>query len=181
MQKLSDGLFLLLKFFAASCLGVMIVLVFGNVVLRYAFDSGIAISEEISSWCLTWMTYSAGLIALRNHGHLGFDSLLKKFPSIAQRFLLALANLLMIAIMLMFLQGSWLQTGINLGNKAPASGLSTGLLYGIGIVFSVIAIAILLGDLYGIVTGRLGSATSSEAREALAEVAAHENGQGETP
>lgn len=127
------------------------------------------------------MTYSAGLIALRNHGHLGFDSLLKKFPSIAQRFLLALANLLMIAIMLMFLQGSWLQTGINLGNKAPASGLSTGLLYGIGIVFSVIAIAILLGDLYGIVTGRLGSATSSEAREALAEVAAHENGQGETP
>jgi TRAP-type C4-dicarboxylate transport system permease small subunit len=177
VQKIFDGLFLLLKFFAAGCLGVMIVLVFGNVVLRYAFDSGIAISEEVSSWCMTWMTYTAGLIALRNHGHLGFDTLLKKFPPIAQRFFLALANLLMIAIMLMFLQGSWLQTVINLGNKAPASGLSTGLLYGIGIVFSAIAIVILLGDLYGVVTGRLGSATSSEAREALAEVAAHKNHQ----
>jgi TRAP-type C4-dicarboxylate transport system permease small subunit len=155
----------------------MIVLVFGNVVLRYAFDSGITISEEISSWCLTWMTYTAGLVALRNHGHLGFDSLLKMFPPVVQRFFLALANLLMIAIMLMFLRGSWLQTLINLDNKAPASGLSTGLLYGIGLVFSVIAVAILLGDLYGIVTGRLSSTTSSEAEEALAEVAAHENNQ----
>jgi TRAP-type C4-dicarboxylate transport system permease small subunit len=61
---------------------------------------------------------------------------------------------------------------INLDNKAPASGLSTGLLYGIGIVFSVIAVIILLGDLYGIVTGRISSTTSSEAEEALAEVAA---------
>ncbi|MDR1709625.1 MAG: TRAP transporter small permease subunit, partial [Candidatus Accumulibacter sp.] len=71
MQKLFDGLFLILKWFAAICLVVMMVLVFGNVVLRYAFNSGIAISEEISSWCLTWMTYTAGLVALREHGHLG--------------------------------------------------------------------------------------------------------------
>jgi TRAP-type C4-dicarboxylate transport system permease small subunit len=177
VQKLFDGLFHLLKLFAAGCLGVMVVLVFGNVVLRYVFDSGITVSEEISSWCLTWMTYTAGLIALRSHGHLGFDSLLKLFPPVMQRFCLALANLLMIAIMLMFLRGSWLQTVINLDNKAPASGLSMGALYGIGIVFSVIAIVILLGDLHGVVTGRLSDATSSEAKEALAEIAVH--GQGD--
>jgi TRAP-type C4-dicarboxylate transport system permease small subunit len=175
VQKIIDGLFYLLKLFAASCLAVMIVLVFGNVVLRYLFNSGISISEEVSSWCLTWMTYTAGLIALRNHGHLGFDSVLKMFPPVAQRFFLAIANLLMIAIMLMFLQGSWLQTKINLGNMAPASGISTGALYGVGIVFSVVAILILLGDLYAVVTGRIIDTTSSEAKEALAEVAAHDN------
>jgi TRAP-type C4-dicarboxylate transport system permease small subunit len=177
MQKLFDGLFHLLKLFAAGCLGVMIVLVFGNVVLRYAFDSSITISEEVASWCLTWMTYTAGLVALRSHGHLGFDSLLKLFPPLMQRFCLALANLLMIAIMLMFLRGSWLQTVINLDNKAPASGLSTGLLYGIGIVFSVIAILVLLGDLHAVVRGRLSDTTSSEAKEALAEVAAQSEGE----
>jgi TRAP-type C4-dicarboxylate transport system permease small subunit len=176
VQKTFDGLFHLLKLFAAGCLGVMIVLVFGNVVLRYAFDSGITVSEEISSWCLTWMTYTAGLVALRSHGHLGFDSLLKRFPPIMQRACLALANLLMIAIMLMFLRGSWLQTVINLHNKAPASGLSTGLLYGIGIVFSIVAILVLLGDLYGVVSGRLSDTTSSEAKEALAEVTAGKGG-----
>jgi TRAP-type C4-dicarboxylate transport system permease small subunit len=171
-----DGLFHLLSLFAAGCLGVMVVLVFGNVVLRYAFDSGIIVSEELASWCLTWMTYSAGLVALRKHGHLGFDSFLKLFPAIVQRCLLAAANVLMIAIMGMFLRGSWQQTVINLETRAPASGLSVGALYGIGIVFAAIAILVLLGDLYGVVTGRLSDTTSSEAREALAEVAAQEDG-----
>jgi TRAP-type C4-dicarboxylate transport system permease small subunit len=81
MKKFLDFLFHLLKLFAASCLAAMIVMVFGNVVLRYAFNSGITVSEELSSWCLTWMTYTAGLVALRDHGHLGFDAFLTKMPA----------------------------------------------------------------------------------------------------
>ena len=38
---------------------------------------------------------------------------------------------------------------------APASGLSTGLFYGVGIVFAVSAGLIILGDLYRAVTGQL--------------------------
>ena len=34
----------------ALALAVMVAMVFGNVVLRYAFNSGIAISEEVSRW-----------------------------------------------------------------------------------------------------------------------------------
>lgn len=176
MKKTFDMLFHLLKLFAATCLGAMIVMVFGNVVLRYVFNSGITVSEELSSWCLTWMTYTAGLVALRDHGHLGFDAFLTKFPAGVQRFLLSIAHLLMIAMMWLFLQGSWQQTVINLGNAAPASGISLGWLYGVGILFGAIAILVLLGDLYGIVTGKLSHTITSEAEEALAEVAAHGDG-----
>ena len=169
MNKSLDMLFHLLKLFAAGCLAAMIVMVFGNVVLRYGFNSGITVSEELSSWCLTWMTYTAGLVALREHGHLGFDGILNLFLKWLQRVFLIVAHVIMIAMMGLFLQGSWLQTVINLNNMAPASGISTGWLYGVGIVFSVIAILILLGDLYGIVTGKLSHTISSEAEEALAE------------
>ena len=173
MKKLFDLLFVVLKVFSASCLAAMVIMVFGNVVLRYAFNSGITVSEELSSWGLTWMTYTAGLIALREHGHLGFDALLTKFPAWLQRVLLAIAYMLMIGIMWLFLDGSWQQTQINLGNVAPASGISMGALYGVGVVFSVIAILILLGDLYDIVTGRAVLALKSEAAEALAEAQRH--------
>ena len=173
MKKIFDWLFVVLKLFAASCLAGMIVMVFGNVVLRYAFNSGITVSEELSSWGLTWMTYTAGLIALREHGHLGFDAVLTKFPPLVQRILLAIAHVLMIGMMWLFLDGSWQQTVINLGNLAPASGISLGALYGVGIVFSVIAILVLLGDLYGIVTGQLTHTLASEAEEALAEAQRH--------
>ena len=48
-----------------------------------------------------------------------------------------------------------------------------GALYGVGIVFSVIAILVLLGDLYCIVTGQLSHTLASEAEEALAEAQRH--------
>ena len=173
MLRFQNYLFVLLKLFAASCLAGMIVMVFGNVVLRYAFNSGITVSEELSSWGLTWMTYTAGLIALKEHGHLGFDAVLTKFPSFVQRILLAIAHVLMIGMMWLFLDGSRQQTVINLGNMAPASGISLGALYGVGILFSVIAILVLLGDLYCIVTGKLTHTLASEAEEAIAEAQRH--------
>ena len=173
MKTILDKLFQALKVFAALCLVAMIIMVFGNVFLRYAFNSGIAVSDELSSWCLTWMTYTAGLVALREHGHLGFDGILTKFPPAGQRVLLSIAQVIMIAMMVMFLYGSWQQTVINLGNMAPASGISLGALYGVGIVFSVIAILVLLGDLYCIVTGQLSHTLASEAEEALAEAQRH--------
>jgi TRAP-type transport system small permease protein len=170
VEKVLDTLFHGLKIAAALCLAVMIVLVFSNVVLRYVFNQGISFSEEVATWCMTWMTYTAGLVAFREHGHLGFDAFLSIFPDKVQRILLLIAQLLMIAIMGMFGYGSWQQTVINLDNMAPASGISVGFLYGIGVVFSVGAIVVLLGDFYRIAAGKNIVTISSEAAEVLAEV-----------
>ncbi len=35
----------------------MVVMVFGNVVLRYGFNSGITVSDEMSRYCFIWLTY----------------------------------------------------------------------------------------------------------------------------
>ena len=176
MKKSFDMLFHVLKLFAAGCLALMGVMVFTNVVLRYAFNTGITVSEELSSWCLTWVTYTAGLVALRDHGHLGFDGLLTKLPIGIQRVLMTIAHLLMIGLMGMFLHGSWLQTVINLGSKGAASGISMAFLYGVGILFSVVAILILLNDMVNIITGKLSHTIRSETEEALAEVAERTDG-----
>ena len=50
---------------------IMAVLVFGNVVLRYGFNSGIVFSEEVSRFLFMWLTLIGALIVLREHGHLG--------------------------------------------------------------------------------------------------------------
>ena len=41
--KVLDGI-------TVAFLAIMVVLVFGNVVLRYVFNSGITVSEEMSRW-----------------------------------------------------------------------------------------------------------------------------------
>ena len=52
MGRIIDLYCRVLKCTIAVCLAVMVVLVFGNVVLRYAFNSGITVSEELSRWLM---------------------------------------------------------------------------------------------------------------------------------
>ena len=49
----------------AVLLAVMVVLVFGNVVLRYGFNSGITVSEELSRWLFVWMTFLGAIVGLQ--------------------------------------------------------------------------------------------------------------------
>lgn len=174
MKRFADGMFHLLKIGAAGVLALMVVLVFTNVVLRYAVNKGITVSEELSSWCLVWVTYFSALVSLREHGHLGFDGFVKKLPVAGQRIAHALALLLMIGATGLFLVGSWQQTVINLDVEAPASGLSQGWLYGTGIVFSVVALLVLAADLWRTLTGTASAkdlvGVGSELDEALAEI-----------
>jgi TRAP-type C4-dicarboxylate transport system permease small subunit len=52
---------------------MMVMLVLGNVVLRYTFNSGITVSEEVSRWLFEWLTFLGAVVALREHAHLDSD------------------------------------------------------------------------------------------------------------
>jgi TRAP-type transport system small permease protein len=155
MKRFVERYFQLLSALTALCLAVMVVLVFGNVVLRYGFNSGIAVSEELSRWLFVYVTFLGAIVAMREHAHLGVDSLVKRLPPLGKKICLAASLLLMLLATGLFLQGSWVQTRINLGSTAPASGLSVGFLYGVGIVFSVSVSLILLHELYRVLSGQM--------------------------
>ena len=54
LKQIIDGYCRLLSLFTAGSLAIMVVLVFGNVVMRYGFNSGITLSEELSRWLFVW-------------------------------------------------------------------------------------------------------------------------------
>jgi TRAP-type C4-dicarboxylate transport system permease small subunit len=155
MSRIVEGFFHLLKFMIAAFLAIMVVLVFTNVVLRYALNTGITVSEELSRWLFVWLTFLGALVAMREHGHLGVDMLVKRLPPAGKKACIILSQVLMLYVCWLFLQGSWQQTQINMGVTAPASGLSVALFYGIGLVFSIVAGLILLYDLYRVVSGQV--------------------------
>lgn len=155
MIRLVDGYFRLLKFLVVLCLATMVVLVFGNVVLRYGFNSGITVSEELSRWCFVWLTFTGAIIAMRFHTHLGMESVVSRLPVLGKKICYVLSHVIMIGCVVLFFTGSWEQTVINIGNAAPATGLSSGFYYGTGLYFSVSAFGILLYDLYTMLSGKL--------------------------
>ena len=155
MTRIVDAYFHLLKAAIALFLALMVVLVFGNVVLRYALNTGITLSEEVSRLLFVWLTFLGAIIAMREHGHLGVDTLVKRLPAGGKKGCLVASILLMLYATWLLLVGSWEQTVINAGVASPAAGFSMGLLYGVGVLFAVSAGLILLHDLYRVATGRM--------------------------
>lgn len=155
MSKVVDLYFKALKLLIVLCMVMMIVLVFGNVVLRYAFNSGISVSEELSRWFFVWMIFLGALVALKDRAHMGLDSLVKRLPPMGKRICLVIGHVLMLYICWLVFIGSYQQAIINIEVVAPASGLSMAVFYAAGLVFGASAAAILLYELYLLVSGKL--------------------------
>lgn len=127
------------------CLAVMAVLVFANVVLRYAFDSGVALSEELARLLFVWLIFLGAILASRQHAHIGFDSLVRKLPVRARKTVILANAALMLVACIFFVIGGWKQAVINLDNSYPVLGIAYAWLYAVAIVFGVgLALSIML-------------------------------------
>lgn len=134
---------------------LMVVLVFGNVVLRYAFNSGITVSEEVSRWAFVWLTFLGAIVALKDHGHLGSDMLVSRLPVAGKKACLLVGHLLMLWITGLLFSGSLAQARINWDVEAPVSGASVAIFYSAGVVFAVSAGVILLHELWLMLSGQM--------------------------
>jgi TRAP-type C4-dicarboxylate transport system permease small subunit len=139
----------------AAALAVMVVLVFGNVVLRYAFNSGIAVSEEVSRWLFVWLCFMGAVVAMKEGGHLGTDMLVSRLPVAGKKACMVLGHLLMLYLTWLFFVGSWQQARLNQDVAAPVTGMPVAIFYASGVVFSVCAGMLLLLQLARLLTGHL--------------------------
>ncbi|MGJ7497667.1 TRAP transporter small permease [Variovorax sp. RT4R15] len=155
MNKLVDGYCKLLDGLIALALAAMVVLVFGNVVLRYAFNTGITMSEEVSRWLFVWLVFLGAIVALKEHAHLGSDMLVSRLPVMGKKICLVLGQLLMLYITWLIFSGSLAQARINLDVEAPVTGASMAIFYSAGVVFSVSAGLLLLRELWRNLSGQL--------------------------
>lgn len=164
-QRLLDAIFRLFQFLMVLALAGMVLMVFGNVVLRYGFNSGITVSEELSRWLFVWMTFLGALVAMRNHGHLGTDALVSRLPPLGKKVCFALAHLLMLYACWLLFRGAWQQTAINRGTTSAVMEVSMAWLYASGLVFAVLAALVLLLELWRMATGQLAEADLIGVRE----------------
>lgn len=130
------------------CMATMLTLIFFNVVLRYGFNSGIALSDEGARYLFVWLTFIGAVIALRDNTHLGIDLFFRRLPVFGQRVCAVLAELLMLFCCGLFLVGSVKQTLINMDNLSPVAGLPLGWMYAAGVVCSLAMGAIILSRLF---------------------------------
>jgi len=155
IQKFIEGYCRVIGYLIATAMAVMVALVFGNVVMRYGFNSGFTVSEELSRWLFVWLTFLGAVVALRENAHLGTDMLVGKLSPLGKRICMGLSLGLMLYCLWLLFSGAYEQFKVNVDSHSPVMEASMGWFYASAMVFSVLGAPILLMDLYRLVTGQI--------------------------
>jgi TRAP-type C4-dicarboxylate transport system permease small subunit len=135
--------------------GIMAILVFGNVVLRYGFNSGIVFSEEVSRFMFMWLTLIGALMVMKDHGHLGMSTVVDKLGERGQRICRFLADTMTLACCLLLARGTLKQVLISWSDESPVTHVSMGIVKCGLLISSVGMVLILLYSLWRQVSGRM--------------------------
>ncbi|MDQ2082741.1 TRAP transporter small permease [Xanthobacteraceae bacterium Astr-EGSB] len=149
MPAFEHRFFQVLEIVLVALLAGMLVMVFGNVVLRWLSDTalvfdikpplpgGILISEEMSRFFFVWLTFIGAVVVMREGAHLGVDALVKVFGPAGRIVLMVSSDLIVLGCCALFFWGTWRQSGVNASNYAPVSGLNMLWVFGVGFFTSV--------------------------------------------
>ena len=156
-EELADGkqhrIDTVLGILMAICLAAMAVLVFGNVVLRYVFNSGITWSEEMSRYFFVFMIFFGSASASIMGKHISVDLLIKRLTPGCQRWVQVVANICIIAVLVMLAIGSWELAEINSHSYGPVTGMPLWILYAGCLAMAVCMALVACRDLLRALTG----------------------------
>lgn len=155
MQRVIDLYYRFLGLVMVLLLFVMVLMVFGNVLLRYGFNSGILVSEELSRYCFVWLTFVGAVLTFREHSHMGIESLVQRFGRSGRLICMALSNFLIMGCSAVFFWGAMMQFDINATMFAPVTGLSLAWVYGIGLFTGAACFVISTLRLIQVLTGKV--------------------------
>ncbi|MEN9769882.1 MAG: 2,3-diketo-L-gulonate transporter small permease protein YiaM [Pseudomonadota bacterium] len=137
MKVLTDLFFRLAEFTLVTMLCLMVIMVFGNVVLRYGFNDGIISSEELSRYLFIWITFLGAIVTMRDNAHLGLDSLVRRLSLRGKKLAYAISNILMLGCCALMFYGTFKQHGINASTRSPVLEIPMIWIYGVGYLTSV--------------------------------------------
>jgi TRAP-type C4-dicarboxylate transport system permease small subunit len=137
-----DLVFAIQRWLMVACLAVMVVLLFGNVALRYLFNSGINVSDELSRLAFVWLIFIGSVLAVRSHTHMGVTMLVERFGPRARRVTHLFCQVLILAVLCMLIKGSWDQTLIGMATLLPVTGLPAGI-FNIACLYAAVVMALL--------------------------------------
>lgn len=154
------------------CLSFMAIFVFGNVILRYFFNSGLTWAEEASRYLFIWLIFLGAIVAFKDNAHLGVDTLVRRLSVKGRRILFVVNNILILVTMALVVQGTWNLTLVTMEQRSPSMDIPLAFVYASGLLASVCMVAISAGNLYRMFTNQLDAhdlvmITDSEEAEAI--------------
>jgi TRAP-type C4-dicarboxylate transport system permease small subunit len=165
LKSLADALTRALEVVMVICMLVMLVMVFGNVVLRLFFNTGIDLSEEIPRFAFVWMTFLGAVVGMRRRAHLGVDMLVQALPVFGRKVCWGISQAVMLVCCLYITYGTWLQHDIIQGNASPVAQISMLWVFGVSYVTGVAISIICASNLLRLFAGKVSESELIDVHE----------------
>lgn len=159
MKKLIDWYYKALELIVVLALAAMCVMVFGNVVLRHFFDSGINTSEELSRFMFIWLTFLGAIVAMREGGHLGVDMVVRRLSGWAQFAAVLLAQVVVLVCCAVLLWGLIRQHSLNVANTGMVTGISLSVVYSVAYLCAASIGILTLANIAKLLLGKITPAS----------------------
>jgi len=155
MERLRRLFYQFLEGLLVLTLAGMCVMVFTNVVLRYGFNQGLVVSEEMARFFFVWLTFIGAVLTFREGAHIGIETVVQRLSRRGRLVCMFLSNVLIMVCGAIFCLGAWQQLEINATMYAPVTGLSLAWVYGIGMFTGTGVFLIALSRTYEVATGKV--------------------------
>ena len=165
LQSAINGFFKLLEAVMVICIALMLVMVFGNVMLRIFFNTGIDLSEELPRFAFVWMTFIGAIVGMRKHAHLGVDVITQLLPLAGKKVCWGISQAIMAVCCGYIVYGTWLQHDILAGNASPVAQLSMIWVFGVSYLSGTMIGVMCLFNLYRLLTGQVEESELSDVQE----------------
>ena len=155
LKAFADALTRALEVVMVICMVVMLVMVFGNVMLRLFLNTGIDLSEEIPRFAFVWMTFLGAIVGMRRRAHLGVDILVQVLPVFGRKVCWGISQAIMLVCCLYIVYGTWLQHDIIKGNASPVAQLSMLWVFGVSYLTGTAIAIICASNLLRLFAGKV--------------------------
>ena len=107
LKKLGDIIDNIEETSIATCLGLMTMLTFANVIARYLFNENILWALEVTVFLFAWLVLMGASYAVKHHVHIGVDILINAVSPSKRKILALCAITACLVYSIVLLIGSW--------------------------------------------------------------------------
>lgn len=148
MKKLVAILDHLLTSLTVIAMTGIVVSVFINVVLRYAFNSGLTWSSELATYLFVWVIFLGAILAAKDDIHIKVDLLTNRLSKGWQKVFLVISNVLILIALGMLVDGGSKIVLSTHGSISPSLGIPLSLVNASLVVFAIATGLILIYQTY---------------------------------
>lgn len=132
MQFLSNLINYVDKFCKAimfSLFVVMVITTFLQILFRYVFSAPLVWSEELSRYCLIWLTFIGAAVGIRAKIHVAVEALTRLFPETLKLLVIRFNYALIVLFAASLAKYGFELTSLNMKQLSPAMHIPIGLIY----------------------------------------------------